>query len=135
MKLTRESRSRRTTRSKVRNSFRIQQSIVIGAYVVGKRPWMALFAYTELIIVSCKEYLKNTHNTCYHACGTASMLPRDKNGVVDPKLKVRCCVRCIHDADGSPGLCRSMALPISVSPISPSHRLRLLHTPKRQFMV
>jgi len=35
-----------------------------------------------------KEFLKNTCNTCYHACGSASMLPRDKNGVVDPNLKV-----------------------------------------------
>ncbi|EPT01735.1 hypothetical protein FOMPIDRAFT_1119678 [Fomitopsis schrenkii] len=35
-----------------------------------------------------KEYIRTYHNTCYHACGTASMLPREKNGVVDPKLKV-----------------------------------------------
>lgn len=34
------------------------------------------------------EYIRTYHNTCYHACGTASMLPREKNGVVDPKLKV-----------------------------------------------
>ncbi|PCH42171.1 GMC oxidoreductase [Wolfiporia cocos MD-104 SS10] len=35
-----------------------------------------------------KEYLKNACSTCFHACGSASMLPRDKNGVVDPKLRV-----------------------------------------------
>ncbi|KAH9928320.1 GMC oxidoreductase [Fomitopsis serialis] len=35
-----------------------------------------------------KEYIRNYSNTCFHACGTCSMLPREKNGVVDPKLKV-----------------------------------------------
>ncbi|TFY63799.1 hypothetical protein EVJ58_g3033 [Rhodofomes roseus] len=35
-----------------------------------------------------KEYLRNGSNTCYHACASLSMLPREKNGVVDPKLKV-----------------------------------------------
>ncbi|KZT72989.1 GMC oxidoreductase [Daedalea quercina L-15889] len=35
-----------------------------------------------------KEYLRKCCNTCYHACGSLSMLPRKKNGVVDPKLKV-----------------------------------------------
>lgn len=35
------------------------------------------------------EYLKNFSSTCYHACGSASMLPREKNGVVDSELRVR----------------------------------------------
>lgn len=35
-----------------------------------------------------KEYLKNFSSTCYHACGSASMLPREKNGVVDSELRV-----------------------------------------------
>ncbi|KAI0925678.1 hypothetical protein AcV5_008351 [Taiwanofungus camphoratus] len=36
-----------------------------------------------------KEYLKNCTGTCYHAIGTLSMLPREKNGVVDSELRVR----------------------------------------------
>ncbi|KAH9928307.1 GMC oxidoreductase [Fomitopsis serialis] len=35
-----------------------------------------------------KEYLRNYCTTCFHACGTLSMLPREKNGVVNPKLQV-----------------------------------------------
>ncbi|KAH9841077.1 GMC oxidoreductase [Rhodofomes roseus] len=35
-----------------------------------------------------KEYLKHYAHTCWHAIGSNSMLPRDKNGVVDPNLKV-----------------------------------------------
>ncbi|TFY63801.1 hypothetical protein EVJ58_g3037 [Rhodofomes roseus] len=35
-----------------------------------------------------KEYIRKYSNTCFHACGTCSMLPREKNGVVDSKLKV-----------------------------------------------
>ncbi|KAH9934261.1 uncharacterized protein B0H18DRAFT_1114998 [Fomitopsis serialis] len=35
-----------------------------------------------------KEYLKRYAHTCWHAIGSNSMLPRDKNGVVDPQLKV-----------------------------------------------
>ncbi|KAH9934323.1 GMC oxidoreductase [Fomitopsis serialis] len=35
-----------------------------------------------------KEYIKNYSYTCFHALGSCSMLPRDKNGVVDSTLKV-----------------------------------------------
>ncbi|KAG6811082.1 hypothetical protein H0H92_009041 [Tricholoma furcatifolium] len=35
-----------------------------------------------------REYIKNTHNTAWHGLGTCSMLPRDKQGVVDSHLKV-----------------------------------------------
>ncbi|KAH9927654.1 GMC oxidoreductase [Fomitopsis serialis] len=35
-----------------------------------------------------KEYIRKCCNTCYHACGSCSMLPREKHGVVDTKLKV-----------------------------------------------
>ncbi|KAF8958583.1 GMC oxidoreductase [Flammula alnicola] len=34
------------------------------------------------------EYIKNTISPAWHAIGTCSMLPREKNGVVDCKLKV-----------------------------------------------
>lgn len=34
------------------------------------------------------EYLHDYSHTCWHAIGSNSMLPRDKNGVVDPNLKV-----------------------------------------------
>jgi len=35
-----------------------------------------------------KKYLKDTALTTYHCVGSASMLPRDKGGVVDEKLRV-----------------------------------------------
>ncbi|KZT66296.1 GMC oxidoreductase [Daedalea quercina L-15889] len=35
-----------------------------------------------------REYLRNYAHTCWHAIASNSMLPRDKNGVVDPNLKV-----------------------------------------------
>ncbi|KZT52041.1 GMC oxidoreductase [Calocera cornea HHB12733] len=35
-----------------------------------------------------REYIKQSLTTIYHTCGTCSMLPREKHGVVDPKLKV-----------------------------------------------
>ncbi|KAF8817256.1 alcohol oxidase [Phlegmacium glaucopus] len=35
-----------------------------------------------------QDWLKNVTNTTYHTVGTLSMLPRSKNGVVDPSLKV-----------------------------------------------
>jgi len=35
-----------------------------------------------------REYIKQGLSTIYHTCGTCSMLPRDKGGVVDSKLKV-----------------------------------------------
>ncbi|KAJ7657792.1 GMC oxidoreductase [Mycena polygramma] len=35
-----------------------------------------------------REYIKNTHGTSWHTVGSCSMLPRDKQGVVDPELKV-----------------------------------------------
>ncbi|KAF8804963.1 alcohol oxidase [Phlegmacium glaucopus] len=34
------------------------------------------------------DWIKNVINTTYHTVGTLSMLPRSKNGVVDPSLKV-----------------------------------------------
>ncbi|EKM74904.1 hypothetical protein AGABI1DRAFT_109751 [Agaricus bisporus var. burnettii JB137-S8] len=35
-----------------------------------------------------QQFIKDTVNLGYHTVGTASLLPRDKNGVVDPNLKV-----------------------------------------------
>ncbi|KAF8492466.1 GMC oxidoreductase [Gautieria morchelliformis] len=35
-----------------------------------------------------REYIKNTHGPVWHAIGSCSMLPREKQGVVDPQLKV-----------------------------------------------
>ncbi|KAF5376948.1 hypothetical protein D9615_007272 [Tricholomella constricta] len=35
-----------------------------------------------------RDYIKNTVSTAWHGVGTCSMLPRDKQGVVDPQLKV-----------------------------------------------
>jgi choline dehydrogenase-like flavoprotein len=35
-----------------------------------------------------KKYVLDTALTSYHTCGTASMLPKDKGGVVDNKLRV-----------------------------------------------
>ncbi|KZP01248.1 GMC oxidoreductase [Calocera viscosa TUFC12733] len=35
-----------------------------------------------------RTYIKEGLSTIYHTCGTCSMLPREKGGVVDPKLKV-----------------------------------------------
>ncbi|KIJ22968.1 GMC oxidoreductase [Sphaerobolus stellatus SS14] len=35
-----------------------------------------------------REYIKLTHGSAWHACGSCSMIPREKNGVVDPNLKV-----------------------------------------------
>ncbi|KAJ7780128.1 GMC oxidoreductase [Mycena maculata] len=35
-----------------------------------------------------REYIKNNYTSTWHTVGSCSMLPRDKNGVVDPTLKV-----------------------------------------------
>ncbi|KAI1078670.1 hypothetical protein F5B20DRAFT_200064 [Whalleya microplaca] len=35
-----------------------------------------------------KKYVLDTATTAYHGCGSAAMLPREKGGVVDPKLVV-----------------------------------------------
>ncbi|KDQ52343.1 GMC oxidoreductase [Jaapia argillacea MUCL 33604] len=35
-----------------------------------------------------REFIYDTHGTCWHTIGSCSMLPREKNGVVDPNLKV-----------------------------------------------
>ena len=35
-----------------------------------------------------KEYIKNTVGCVFHPVGTASMLPKDDGGVVDPELRV-----------------------------------------------
>lgn len=37
---------------------------------------------------STKKYVRDTATTAYHSCGTASMMPREKRGVVDEKLHV-----------------------------------------------
>ncbi|KAL3454890.1 glucose-methanol-choline oxidoreductase [Aspergillus insuetus] len=37
---------------------------------------------------STKKYLRDTAKTAYHFCGTAAMLPREKGGVVDERLRV-----------------------------------------------
>jgi choline dehydrogenase-like flavoprotein len=37
---------------------------------------------------SAKKYLRDTVKTAYHFCGTAAMLPREKGGVVDERLRV-----------------------------------------------
>ncbi|KAL3455051.1 alcohol oxidase [Aspergillus heterothallicus] len=39
-------------------------------------------------IESAKKYILDTAKTAYHYCGTAAMLPREKGGVVDERLKV-----------------------------------------------
>ncbi|KAI0695502.1 GMC oxidoreductase [Cerioporus squamosus] len=35
-----------------------------------------------------REHIRNCVSTTWHACGTCSMLPKEKGGVVDPSLKV-----------------------------------------------
>ncbi|EIN09265.1 GMC oxidoreductase [Punctularia strigosozonata HHB-11173 SS5] len=35
-----------------------------------------------------EDWMKQTMSTTFHSCGSASMLPKDKGGVVDPELKV-----------------------------------------------
>jgi choline dehydrogenase-like flavoprotein len=35
-----------------------------------------------------KKYVRDTATSAYHSCGSAAMLPREKGGVVDPKLVV-----------------------------------------------
>ena len=35
------------------------------------------------------DYVRKYMQTTWHAIGTASMLPREKNGVVNPELRVR----------------------------------------------
>ncbi|TFK79184.1 GMC oxidoreductase [Polyporus arcularius HHB13444] len=35
-----------------------------------------------------REHVRNCVSTTWHACGTCSMLPKEKGGVVDPNLKV-----------------------------------------------
>ncbi|RAK75705.1 GMC family oxidoreductase [Aspergillus fijiensis CBS 313.89] len=37
---------------------------------------------------SAKRYLRDTATTTYHSCGTVAMLPREKGGVVDERLRV-----------------------------------------------
>jgi choline dehydrogenase-like flavoprotein len=37
---------------------------------------------------AAEDYIKNTAGAVYHPLGTASMLPREDGGVVDPELKV-----------------------------------------------
>jgi choline dehydrogenase-like flavoprotein len=37
---------------------------------------------------SAKRYIRDTATTTYHSCGTAAMLPRESEGVVDERLRV-----------------------------------------------
>ncbi|KAL4733881.1 glucose-methanol-choline oxidoreductase [Aspergillus similis] len=37
---------------------------------------------------SARKYLRDTAKTSYHYCGTCAMMPREKGGVVDERLKV-----------------------------------------------
>ena len=41
-----------------------------------------------MLIVARAENIKQNVSTTWHACGTCSMLPREKGGVVDTHLKV-----------------------------------------------
>ena len=45
--------------------------------------------HDQMLMLHVSEYVKNSANTCFHAIGSLSMMPRDKNGVVDSRLKVR----------------------------------------------
>ena len=52
----------------------------------GRRNHPDAFAVGDLD--GAKKYVLDTATTAYHACGSAAMLPRDKGGVVDPRLVV-----------------------------------------------
>ncbi|KAK6217967.1 putative NRPS-like protein biosynthetic cluster [Pestalotiopsis sp. IQ-011] len=45
-------------------------------------------AFEVASLEGAKKYVLDTATTTYHACGTAAMLPKEKNGVVDPQLLV-----------------------------------------------
>ena len=45
-------------------------------------------AGTELSDDVLVEYIKNTCSCVFHPLGSASMLPRENGGVVDPELRV-----------------------------------------------
>ena len=40
------------------------------------------------VLDDAKRYVLDTATSAYHGCGTAAMQPREKGGVVDPKLVV-----------------------------------------------
>ena len=48
----------------------------------------------KMLTFEIQDYLRKTGGTCFHAIGSLSMLPRDKNGVVDPHLKASISVFC-----------------------------------------
>ncbi|KAK7751758.1 hypothetical protein SLS62_006243 [Diatrype stigma] len=52
----------------------------------GKRNHPDAFHVADL--EGAKRYILDTATTSYHSCGTAAMLPREKGGVVDPRLVV-----------------------------------------------
>lgn len=52
----------------------------------GKRNHPDSFHVGDLNVA--KKYILDTATTAYHGCGTAAMLPREKGGVVDPRLVV-----------------------------------------------
>ncbi|KAI2628997.1 hypothetical protein GGS21DRAFT_233673 [Xylaria nigripes] len=52
----------------------------------GKRNHPDAFHVRDL--EGAKKYVLDTATTAYHSCGSASMLPREKGGVVDPQLVV-----------------------------------------------
>ncbi|THH28509.1 hypothetical protein EUX98_g5668 [Antrodiella citrinella] len=43
-----------------------------------------------------RDHLRNTSSTVFHAIGSLSMLPREKNGVVDPQLKASLSYRILY---------------------------------------
>ncbi|KAG4219982.1 hypothetical protein PC116_g31539 [Phytophthora cactorum] len=52
----------------------------------GKRNHPDAFNVKDL--EGAKKYVIDTVTTAYHSCGSAAMLPKEKGGVVDPKLIV-----------------------------------------------
>lgn len=52
----------------------------------GKRNHPDAFHVADL--EGAKKYVLDTATTSYHSCGAAAMLPREKGGVVDPRLVV-----------------------------------------------
>ena len=52
----------------------------------GRRNHPDTFRLADL--ADAKHYVLDTATSAYHGCGTAAMQPREKGGVVDPKLVV-----------------------------------------------
>ncbi|KAK6811802.1 hypothetical protein RU639_012422 [Aspergillus parasiticus] len=51
-------------------------------------PTIDLRDFTKRTLQPGKKYLRDTATAAYHSCGTVAMLPREKGGVVDEKLRV-----------------------------------------------